>query len=179
MEVEYDDSWGTIVLINIFLSPGNIVQTKAPESKPVKVIEEPSIKSENLFHQYSTDAHLLSLLRKQSNSHKQVIATITGGDSYSLFAWDWHARMFEISNDTNNCHCFIIAMDEIAVVLATQQGVPVFYSTFTFEQQMQWINNIEARQHSLYRVGHAKFDTTARVVRLGYSLMLSEMDVFW
>jgi hypothetical protein len=87
--------------------------------------------------------------------------------------------MFEISNDTNNCHCFVIAMDEIAVILATQQGVPVFYSTFTFEQQMQWINNIEARQHSLYRVGHAKFDTTARIVRLGYSVVLSEMDVFW
>ena len=164
-----------------------VEKPKVPEVEPVKVIEQKpapvtealTTKTENSFHQYATDDHLLSILRKQSNSDRQVIATIIGGDSYSLFAWDWHARMFEISNDTNNCHCFVIAMDEIAVILATQQGVPVFYSTFTFEQQMQWINNIEARQHSLYRVGHAKFDTTARIVRLGYSVVLSEMDVFW
>ncbi len=141
--------------------------------------EEKLSKSENIFAQYSSDEHLRSLLRKQANSLGQVIVTITGGDSYSIFAWDWYERMLEVSNDTKNCHCFIIAMDEIAVVLAIQQNVPVFYSTFSFEQQMQWINTIEARQHSLYRVGHAKFDSAARIVRLGYSVMLSEMDVFW
>jgi len=161
------------MILNLFML--SLVKTK----EPTRVIEEPPIKTENNFFQYSTDAHLLSLLRKQSNSLGQVIATIIGGDSYSIFAWDWYARMLEISNDTNNCHCFVIAMDEIAVILATQQGVPVFYSTFSFDQQMQWINNIEVRQHSLYRVGHAKFDSTARIVRLGYSVVLSEMDVFW
>jgi len=87
--------------------------------------------------------------------------------------------MTEISNITNKCHCFVVAMDEIAVVLATKQNIPVYYSTFTFEQQTEWINTIEARQHSLYRVGHAKFDTAARIVRLGYSVFLTEMDVFW
>ena len=161
---------------------------KVPEIKPIEVPKKEATKSvdidptatnTNVFAQHSTDAHLHSLLEKQGNSEKQVIATIIGGDSYSLFAWDWYERMLEISNDTNNCHCFVIAMDEIAVVMAIQQGVPVFYSTFTFEQQMKWINNIEARQHSLYRVGHAKFDTTARIIRFGYSVMLSEMDVFW
>ena len=157
--------------------PATEKPTKTPETKPVEPDVIPT--STNIFAQYSTDAHLQSLLRKQATADKQVIATITGGDSYSLFAWDWYERMLEISNDTDNCHCFLIAMDEIAVVLAIQQGVPVFYSTFTFEQQMQWINNIEARQHSLYRVGHAKFDSTARIIRLGYSVMLSEMDVFW
>jgi predicted nucleic acid binding AN1-type Zn finger protein len=135
--------------------------------------------SGDLFAQYSSDEHLRSILRKQANSLGQVIVTIIGGDSYSIFAWDWYERMLEISNDTDNCHCFVIAMDEIAVIIATQQGIPVFYSTFSFEQQMQWINTIEARQHSLYRVGHAKFDSTARIVRLGFSVMLSEMDVFW
>ena len=164
-----------------------LVKTKERENEPVKVPEKPPARvvevdvttSKNPFSEYSSDAHLLSILRQQSNSQNQVIATIIGGDSYSIFAWDWYARMFEISNDTTNCHCFVIAMDEIAVVLATQQGIPVFYSTFTFDQQMQWINNIEVRQHSLYRVGHAKFDSTARIVRLGYSVLLSEMDVFW
>jgi hypothetical protein len=108
-----------------------------------------------------------------------VIITIIGGDSYSLFTWDWYERMHEISNNTNKCHCFIVAMDEIAVVLAIKQGVPVYYSTFTFEQHIQWINSIEARQHSLYRVGHAKFNTAAKIVQMGYSVVLSEMDVFW
>ena len=131
------------------------------------------------FEKYSSDAHLLSLLRQQSNARKQVLVTIIGGDSYSLFAWDWHERMHEISNETSRCHCFLIAMDEIGVVLAIQQGVPVFYSTLTFEQQLKWKNTIEARQHTLYRVGHAKFNTVARIARLGYSVMLSEMDVFW
>lgn len=162
--------------------------TAAPETKRVEVVPKEATKSvtvdstqtnTNVFAQHSTDAHLHSLLQTQANADKQVIATIIGGDSYSLFAWDWYERMLEISNDTNKCHCFVIAMDEIAVVMAIQQGVPVFYSTFTFEQQMKWINNIEARQHSLYRVGHAKFDTTARIIRFGYSVMLSEMDVFW
>jgi hypothetical protein len=87
--------------------------------------------------------------------------------------------MLDLSNGTNKCHCFVVAMDEIAVVLAVQQGVPVYYSTFTFQQQMQWINSIEARQHSLYRVGHAKFYTSAKIVQMGYSVFLSEMDVIW
>lgn len=108
-----------------------------------------------------------------------MVVTIIGGDSYSLFAWDWYERMLEVSNDTDNCHCLAIAMDDIAVVLAVQQGLPVYYSTFTFEQQMQWMNSIEARQHSLYRVGHAKFNSVAKIIQLGYSVMLSEMDVFW
>ncbi|CAF3114885.1 unnamed protein product [Rotaria sp. Silwood2] len=141
--------------------------------------EEKSTKSENPFVKYSSDEHLRSLLRKQSNSLGQVIVTIIGGDSYSLFAWDWYERMLEISNDTNNCHCFFIAMDEVAVILAVKQDAPVYYSTFSFDDQMQWINTIEARQHSLYRVGHAKFNTPAKIVRMGYSVMLSEMDVFW
>jgi hypothetical protein len=87
--------------------------------------------------------------------------------------------MHELSNQTNKCYCFIIAMDEIAVVLAIKQKVPVYYSTFTFEQQIKWINSIEARQHSLYRVGHAKFNSAAKIVQLGYSVLLAEMDVFW
>jgi hypothetical protein len=139
----------------------------------------PASTEKNSFTEYSSDAHLRSLLQKQSNSLNQVIVTIIGGDGYSLFAWDWYERMREISNDTNNCHCFIVAMDEIAVVLATKQGVPVYYATFTFEQQMQWINIIEARQHSLYRVGHAKFHIAYKVIQMGYSIFLSEMDVFW
>ncbi|CAF4518689.1 unnamed protein product, partial [Rotaria magnacalcarata] len=57
-------------------------------------------------------------------------------------------------------------MDEIAVILSLKRNIPVYYSTFSFDEQMQWINTIEARQHSLYRVGHAKFDTSARIVRL-------------
>ncbi|CAF1251002.1 unnamed protein product [Rotaria sp. Silwood1] len=141
--------------------------------------EENSTKKENPFVKYSSDEYLRSLLRNQSNSLGQVIVTIIGGDSYSLFAWDWYERMLEISNDTNNCHCFVIAMDEIAVILALKQGVPVYYSTFSFDHQSTWINTIEARQHSLYRVGHAKFDTPAKIVRMGHSVMLSEMDVFW
>lgn len=141
--------------------------------------EKQSTKSENMFVKYSSTEHLQSLLRKQSNSLGQVIVTIIGGDSYSLFAWDWYERMLEISNETDNCHCFVVAMDEIAVIAAVKRSIPVYYSTFSFDHQMQWINNIEARQHSLYRVGHAKFDTSAKVVRLGYSIMLSEMDVFW
>lgn len=87
--------------------------------------------------------------------------------------------MNELTNTTNQCHCFIIAMDEIAVIQAIKQSVPVYYSTFTFEQQMKWINTIEAKQHSLYRVGHAKFDSTAKIVQMGYSVFLTEMDVFW
>jgi hypothetical protein len=122
---------------------------------------------------------LRTLLHRQATNEKQIIVTIIGGDSYSLFAWDWHERMLEISASKNNCHCFVVAMDEIAVVLAVQQGVPVYYSTFTFDQQMQWINAIEARQHSLYRVGYAKFAVTANIVHMGYSVMFSEMDVFW
>lgn len=135
--------------------------------------------SGDAFARYASDAHLLSLLRRQATSLKQVIVTIIGGDSYSLFAWDWHERMLEIANETKNCHCFVIAMDEISVVLAVQQGVPVFYSTFSFDQQMLWKNSIEVRQHSLYRVGFAKFGATTRIIQLGYSVMLSEMDVFW
>jgi hypothetical protein len=150
--------------------PSLIPVTESP--LPIKIVQ-------NLFAQYSSDEHLLSLLQQHSNTDKQVIITIIGGDSYSLFAWDWYARMHEISNITNKCHCFIVAMDEIAVVLATKQNIPVYYSTFTFEQQINWINTIEARQHSLYRVGHAKFNTAAKVVQLGYSVFLTEMDVFW
>jgi hypothetical protein len=146
---------------------------------PIIASEEKSTANKNSFFQYSSDEHLLSLLRKQANEHGQVIATIIGGDSYSLFAWDWYERIFEISNQRNNCHCFVIAMDEIAVILAVQQDIPVYYSTFQFDDQMKWINTIETRQHSLYRVGHAKFDTTARIVRMGYSVILSELDVFW
>ncbi|UJR29150.1 hypothetical protein I4U23_010364 [Adineta vaga] len=149
------------------------------ETSNTKEIEEQSTSNKQAFHRYATDKHLLSLLRKQANSRGQVIITIIGGDSYSLFGWDWYERMFEVSNDTNNCHCFVVAMDEIAVILALQQGIPVYYSTFSFEKQMKWINTIEARQHSLYRVGHAKFDTSARIVKLGYSVVLSELDVFW
>jgi len=133
----------------------------------------------NLFARYSSDEHLRSLLEQHSNSLKQIIVTIIGGDSYSLFAWDWYERMHEVSNTSNKCHCFIVAMDEISVVLSIKQKIPVFYSTFTFEQQSQWTNILEARQHSLYRVGHAKFSTAARIARLGYSVFLSEMDVFW
>jgi hypothetical protein len=146
---------------------------------PITESEEKSTTNTNTFAHYSSDNHLLSLLRKQANSLGQVIVTIIGGDSYSLFAWDWYARMFEISNNTSNCHCFVIAMDDIAVILAVQQGVPVYYSTFSFDHQMRWVNTIESRQHSLYRVGHAKFDTSARIVRMGYSVVLSELDVFW
>jgi hypothetical protein len=156
-----------------------IVKAEVIEGKPTIMTEDESTKIKNMFVIYASDKHLRSLLRKQSNSQGQVIATIIGGDSYSLFGWDWYERMLELSNDTNNCHCFVIAMDEIAVILAVQQGVPVYYSTFTFEQQMQWININEVRQHSLYRVGHAKFDSTARIVRMGYSIMFTEMDVFW
>ncbi|CAF0960871.1 unnamed protein product [Adineta ricciae] len=131
------------------------------------------------FYQYATEQHLRSLLRKQANSRGQVIITIIGGDSYSLFAWDWYERMLEVSNDTNNCHCFVVAMDEIAVIFAVQRDIPVYFSTFSLKHQMKWKNTIETRQHSLYRVGHAKFDTSARIVRLGYSVILSELDVFW
>ena len=139
-----------------------------------------SIKTErNSFAHYASDEHLLSLLQQYSNKDKQVIITIIGGDSYSLFTWDWYERMHEISNITDKCHCFIVAMDEIAVILAVKQNVPVYYSTFTFNQQLQWINVIEARQHSLYRVGHGKFNTAAKIVQMGYSVFLSEMDVFW
>ncbi|CAF1184334.1 unnamed protein product, partial [Adineta steineri] len=124
--------------------------------QPVHKQESSKTIETNAFDKYSSDEHLLSLLTQYSNTFKQVIITIIGGDSYSLFAWDWYERMYEISNITNKCHCFVVAMDEIAVILAVKQGVPVYYSTFTFEQQMNWINSIEARQHSLYRVGHAK-----------------------
>jgi hypothetical protein len=147
---------------------------------PVIGRQQPSINTKtNRFVQYSSDEHLLSLLQQHSNIYKQVIITIIGGDSYSLFAWDWYERMNEISNTTNECHCFIVAMDEIAVVLAIKQNVSVYYSTFTFEQQTEWINIIEARQHSLYRVGHAKFYTAAKIIQMGYSVFLTEMDVFW
>ncbi|CAF1122243.1 unnamed protein product, partial [Rotaria sordida] len=152
-------------------------------SKPTtsSVIDQQSSSNieKNIFMKYSSDEHLLSLLQQHSNPLKQIIITIIGGDSYSLFTWDWYERMHEISNDTNKCHCFIIAMDEIAIILAIKQGVPVYYSTFTFEQQLKWINTIEARQHSLYRVGHAKFNTAAKIIQMGYSVFLSEMDVFW
>ncbi|CAF3789498.1 unnamed protein product [Adineta steineri] len=147
--------------------------------QPVHKQESSKTIETNAFDKYSSDEHLLSLLTQYSNTFKQVIITIIGGDSYSLFAWDWYERMYEISNITNKCHCFVVAMDEIAAILAVKQGVPVYYSTFTFEQQMNWINSIEARQHSLYRVGHAKFDTTAKIIQMGYSVILSEMDVFW
>jgi hypothetical protein len=70
-------------------------------------------------------------------------------------------------------------IEKTVIVLAVKQNVPVYYSTFTFDQQLKWINAIEARQHSLYRVSHAKFDTSAKIVRMGYSVVLSEMDVFW
>ncbi|CAF2942857.1 unnamed protein product [Rotaria sp. Silwood2] len=155
--------------------------TEPPKPTTVSMIDQqPSINIEkNLFTKYSSDEHLLSLLQQHSNTFKQVIITIIGSDSYSLFAWDWYERMHEISNNTNKCHCFIIAMDEIAVVLATKQGVPLYYSTFSFEQQLNWINTIEARQHSLYRVGYAKFHAAAKIVQMGYSVFLSEMDVFW
>lgn len=133
----------------------------------------------NLISKYSSDEYLLALLRQQANPANQVIVTIIGGDSYSLFTWDWYERMFEISPNSSNCYCFVVAMDEIALILATKEGIPVFYSTFTFAQQTKWINSIEARQHSLYRVGHAKFSIAAKVAQLGYSVLLSEMDVFW
>ena len=133
----------------------------------------------HLFAKYSTDEHLLAVLRQQSNSLKQVIATIIGGDSYSLFAWDWHERMLQISNNSNNCQCLVVAMDEIAVVFAVKQNIPVYHMTLTFEEQSQWMNVIEARQHSLFRVGHAKFSAAAKIARLGYSVVMSEMDVFW
>ena len=119
------------------------------------------------------------MLKQQSNDLKQVIVTIIGGDGYSLFAWDWYERMIEISNHSDRCNCFIVAMDEIAVVMAVKRNIPVFYSAYTFEEQIQWINSIEARQHSLYRVGHAKFRAAAKISQLGYSVLLSEMDVFW
>lgn len=138
-----------------------------------------SKKSADPLIYYASDAHLRSLLRKQANPLKQVVVTIIGGDSYSLFAWDWHERMLEVSNTTGNCNCFVIAMDDIALVFAIQQKVPVYYMTFTFEQQMKWINVIESRQHSLYRVGYAKFGITAKIIGMGYSVMLTEMDVFW
>ncbi|CAF1192425.1 unnamed protein product [Adineta steineri] len=141
--------------------------------------KEISLLNGNSFYRYASDNHLRSLLRQQANSRHQVIATIVGGDSYSLFIWDWNERMLEVSNNTNNCHCFIIAMDEIAVILGVKRGMPVYYSTFPFNQQLKWINTIEVRQHSFYRVGHAKFDTSTRIVRMGYSIMLSELDVFW
>ena len=144
-----------------------------------KSLEVKFIQNENMFVKYSSDEHLRSLLHEQSNPLGQVIVTVIGGDSYSLYAWDWHQRMLDLSNDTKNCHCFVIAMDEIAVILAVQQGVPVYYSTFTYDQQMHWINTIETRQHSLYRVGHAKFTTPAKIIQMGYSVLLSEMDVFW
>ncbi|CAF1477378.1 unnamed protein product [Adineta steineri] len=155
--------------------------TTITTEKSILIDEPESSKTigKNTFDKYSSDEHLLSLLTQYSNTFKQVVITIIGGDSYSLFAWDWYERMRETSNNTNKCHCFVVAMDEIAVILAIKQGVPVYYSTFTFEQQINWINSIEAKQHSLYRVGHAKFDTTARIVRMGYSVILSEMDVFW
>lgn len=70
-------------------------------------------------------------------------------------------------------------MDEIAAVLAVKQGIPVYYMTFSFEEQTQWTNIIEARQHSLFRVGHAKFSAAAKIAQLGYSVVMSEMDVFW
>ncbi|CAF0719598.1 unnamed protein product [Adineta steineri] len=154
--------------------------TNSKDKKLVdQVSEEISISNPNSFSRYASDNHLRSLLRQQANSRNQVIATIVGGDSYSLFIWDWYERMFEVSNNTNSCHCFVIAMDEIAVILAVKQGIPVYYSTFPFNHQLKWINTIEVRQHSLYRVGHAKFDTSARIVQMGYSIMLSELDVFW
>ena len=133
----------------------------------------------NPFNQYSSVEHLRSLLHNYSNVHNQIIITIIGGSNYSLFAWDWYERMHEISNQTNQCHCFIVAIDEIAVVVAVKRNIPVYYSTFTFEQQIALINVIEGRQHSLYHVGYAKFNTVAKIVRMGYSVFLSEMDVFW
>jgi hypothetical protein len=156
-----------------YISYFNPIDPPATEPQPSVSIGKHS------FVKYSSDEHLLSLLRQQSNKLKQVIITIIGGDGYSLFTWDWYERMLELSDNKKNCHCFIVAMDEIAVVLAVKQNVPVYYSTFTFDQQLKWINAIEVRQHSLYRVGHAKFDTSAKIVRMGYSVVLSEMDVFW
>jgi hypothetical protein len=150
-----------------------VTQPPAPAPAPVVIHEN------NLFAQYSSDEHLLGVLRQQADSLKQVIVTIIGGDSYSLFAWDWYERMSQISNSSTNCHCFIVAMDEIAAVLAVKQGIPVYYMTFSFEEQTQWTNIIEARQHSLFRVGHAKFSAAAKIARLGYSVVMSEMDVFW
>ncbi|CAF4584939.1 unnamed protein product, partial [Rotaria magnacalcarata] len=140
--------------------PPKLIVTSVIDQQPAINIEK------NVFAKYSSDEHLLSLLQQHSNTLKQVIITIIGGDSYSLFAWDWYERIHAISNNTDKCHCFIVAMDEVSVVLATQQGIPVYYSTFTFEQQIKWINTIETRQHSLYRVGHAKFQTAAKIVAM-------------
>ncbi|CAF1934082.1 unnamed protein product [Rotaria magnacalcarata] len=132
-----------------------------------------------MFNYLSSDNHLRSLLTQQANQQRQVLATIVGGDSYSLFTWDWYERMLELSNDVGNCHCFVIAIDEIDVILAIKQGVPVYYSTFSFDDQIHWTNVIEAKQHLLYREGHAKFQTTAKIVKMGYSVLISETDVFW
>ena len=151
-----------------------VTQTPAPPPPAAAINHE-----KNLFAQYSSNEHLLAVLRQQADSLKQVIVTIIGGDSYSLFAWDWYERMSQISNSSTNCHCFIVAMDEIAAVLAVKQSIPVYYMTFSFEEQTQWINIIEARQHSLFRVGHAKFSAAAKIAQLGYSVVMSEMDVFW
>ena len=134
---------------------------------------------ENTFSHYASDKHLRSLLTQQANQDGQVIATVVGGDAYSLFTWDWYERMLELSSDAGNCHCFVIAIDEIDVILAIRQGVPVFYSTFTFDAQIRWTNVIEARQHVLYREGHAKFQTTAKIVQMGFAVLISEIDVFW
>ena len=64
---------------------------------PKLLAEEKLSTSVNIFAQYSTDEHLRSLLHKQANSLCQVIVTIIGGDSYSIFVWDWYERMLEIS----------------------------------------------------------------------------------
>jgi hypothetical protein len=132
-----------------------------------------------MFNHFSSDNHLRSLLAQQTNQHGQVLATTIGGDAYSLFAWDWYERMLELSTDPGNCHCFVIAVDEIDLILAVRQAIPVYYSTFSFKDQLLWTNIIEARQHLLYREGHAKFQTTAKILQMGYAVLMSEMDVFW
>lgn len=132
-----------------------------------------------MFSHFSSDDHLRSLLGHQANENSQVLVTIAGGEAYSLFVWDWYERMLELSSDRRNCHCFVIAIDELDVILAVRQGVPVYYSTFTFKDQLRWTNVIEARQHVIYREGHAKFQTTAKILQMGYAVLLSEIDVFW
>ncbi|CAF0848603.1 unnamed protein product [Adineta ricciae] len=168
------------ISVPVIINPRASISLESTISSTLKNSSTPpNVIRNNTLEKYSSDEHLRSLLEQYSNSLKQVIITIIGGDSYSLFAWDWYERMHEISNQTKSCHCFIVAMDEIAVIIALKENIPVYYSTFTLDQQLQWTNTLEARQHSLYRVGHAKFNTAAKIVQFGYSVVLSEMDVFW
>ncbi|CAA7022396.1 unnamed protein product [Microthlaspi erraticum] len=116
--------------------------------------------------------HLESLLPLVADKNRTVILSIAGF-SYKdmLMSWVCKLRRLEVPN------FLVCALDDETYQFSILQGLPVFFDPYAPKNIS--FNDCHFGSKCFQRVTKVKSRTVLKILKLGYNVLLSDVDVYW